>query len=224
MPELHRWDMQPSEARALQQELCGRVKLQPLPASFTLLGAADLAYVSSTNQLVAVILTFQWPSIEIIESAHIVAPVTFPYIPGLLSFREVPPLLEAYRKLRRPPEVLLCDGQGIAHPRRFGLASHLGLCLDIPTVGCAKKRLCGEHDSLELRRGSATPLRLQDGLVGWVFCSRDRVKPIYISPGHLSDLESSKDLVHRCLGRFRIPEPLRQAHNLATHLRKGLSD
>ena len=223
MSELHRWDLRPSEAKALQQELAERVKLEPLPDNFSILGAADIAYVSATNQLVAAIVTFQWPDLALIESSHIVAPITFPYVPGLLSFREIPPLLEAHCKLRRPPEVLLCDGQGIAHPRKIGLASHLGLCLNIPTVGCAKKLLCGEHDYLELRRGCATPLRLCDETVGWVFCSRDGVKPIYISPGHLSDLESSKELVNRCLRRFRIPEPLRQAHNLATQLRKALS-
>jgi deoxyribonuclease V len=224
MPELHRWDLQPAAAKALQLELAERVRLQSLPTAFRVLGAADIAYVAATKQLVAVMVTFQWPDLTLLESSHVVAPVAFPYIPGLLSFREVPSLLEAHRKLRRPPEVLLCDGQGIAHPRKFGLASHLGLCLEIPTVGCAKKLLCGKHDELGLRRGSASPLRLRDEAVGWVFRSRDAVKPIYISPGHLSDLESSKDLIHRCLGRFRIPEPLRQAHNLATRLRLSLAD
>ena len=224
MPELHRWDLQPAEARALQQELAERVRFRPLPATFEILGAADIAYVAATNQLVAAMVTFQWPDLTLIESSHVVAPITFPYIPCLLSFREVPSLLEAHHKLQRPPEVLLCDGQGIAHPRRFGLASHLGLCLDIPTVGCAKKLLCGKHEDLELRRGCATPLRHKGEVVGWVFRSRDGVKPIYISPGHLSDLESSRDIIHRCLSRFRIPEPLRQAHNLATQLRKALSD
>jgi deoxyribonuclease V len=223
MPELHRWDLRPAEARALQKELSGRVKLQPLPETFTVLGAADIAYISSTNQLVAAIVTFRWSCLELIETSHVIAPIAFPYIPGLLSFREVPPLLEAHGKLQHPPEVLLCDGQGIAHPRRFGLASHLGLCLGIPTIGCAKKLLCGEHDGVELNRGASMPLRLGDEVVGWVFRSRTGVKPIYISPGHLTDLDSSKDLVHRCLGRFRIPEPLRQAHNLATQLRKELS-
>lgn len=215
--------MLPKEAKVLQLALAERVKIQPLPESFSLLGAADIAYVSATNQLVAAILTFQWPGLALIETSHVVAPIEFPYIPGLLSFREVPPLLETYRKLQVPPEVLLCDGQGIAHPRRFGLACHLGLCLDIPTIGCAKKLLCGNHDHLEPRRGCSTPLCLGDEAVGWVFCSRDGVKPIYISPGHLSDLESSKELIHRCLGRFRIPEPLRMAHNLATQLRISLS-
>jgi deoxyribonuclease V len=224
MQTLHSWDLSPKEARILQQSLADRVKLQPLPGSFTALGAADIAYVSATNQLVAAILVFKWPDLSLIETSHVVAPITFPYVPGLLSFREIPPLLAAFGKLRRPPEVLLCDGQGIAHPRRFGLASHLGLCLDIPTIGCAKKLLCGKHDDMELHRGSSTPLHLGDETVGWVFCSRDGVKPIYISPGHLSDLESSKKLVQLCLSRFRIPEPLRQAHNLATQLRRALAD
>jgi deoxyribonuclease V len=224
MGGFHRWDLKPAEARVLQQDLAAEVKLQPLPKEFAILAAADIAYVSSTNQLVAVIISFRWPELSPIESSHVIAPITFPYIPGLLSFREVPPLLEAHAKLQHLPEVLLCDGQGIAHPRRFGLASHLGLRLNLPTIGCAKKRLCGEHDPLDLRRGSAVPLKFRDEVVGWVFCSRNGVKPIYISPGHLSDIESSKDLIERCLSRFRIPEPLRQAHNLATQLRKELSN
>ncbi len=218
------WEVQPAEARDRQRELAAHVRLQSLPRTFRVLGAADIAYLAASNQLVAVMVTFEWPDLGLIERSHVVAPITFPYVPGLLSFREVPSLLAAHRKLRQPPEVLLCDGQGIAHPRRFGLASHLGLCLDTPTVGCAKKLLCGKHGELEFRRGSATPLHLRDEVVGWVFRSRDGVKPIYISPGHLSDLESSKDLIHRCLGRFRIPEPLRQAHNLATQLRIFLAD
>jgi deoxyribonuclease V len=224
MPELHRWDLQPAAAKASQLELAERVRLQSLPTAFRVLGAADIAYMAATKQLVAVMMTFEWPEIAVIESSHVIAPITFPYVPGLLSFREIPPLLAAHRMLQHPPEVLLCDGQGIAHPRKFGLASHLGLCLEIPTVGCAKKLLCGKHGELGIHRGSATPLHLRDEAVGWVFRSRDGVKPIYISPGHLSDLESSKDLIHRCLGRFRIPEPLRQAHNLATQLRLSLAD
>jgi len=132
-------------------------------------------------------------------------------------------VLAALGKLQYPPDVLLCDGQGIAHPRRFGLASHLGLCLDLPTVGCAKSRLCGDYEPFALQRGAGVPLRFRDEVVGWVFCSRTGVKPIYISPGHLSDQESSKELIRRCLGGFRIPEPQRQAHKLATQLRNALA-
>ena len=147
-----------------------------------------------------------------IESVHCVCRVAFPYVPGLLSFREVPPLIEAYRKIREKPDVLLCDGQGIAHPRKLGFAAHLGLCLGIPTVGCAKSRLCGDHESLTLRKGSSKPLFVNGEQLGLVMCSRDGVKPIYISPGHLSDIASSKRLISRCLRRYRIPEPLRLAH------------
>ncbi|MHC1743421.1 MAG: deoxyribonuclease V [Syntrophobacteraceae bacterium] len=218
------WDLSPKEARSLQEALAPQVKIQPLPEDFNILGAADIGYVKSADLLVAVVITFRWPGLEILETAHVTTPATFPYIPGLLSFREIPPLLQAVQYLERLPDVLLCDGQGIAHPRRFGLASHLGLCLGLPTVGCAKTRLCGEHEPLDLRFGNHTPLRLGDDVVGSVLCSRNNVKPLYVSPGHLSDLESSRATVLRCLRRYRIPEPLRQAHNLATHLRTKVAE
>jgi deoxyribonuclease V len=217
------WNLAPAEAKALQFKLARSVRLQPLPQDFDVLGACDLGYVKSTDQQVAVMLTFRWPSLEPLEVSHVVTTVSFPYIPGLLSFREVPPLLVAYDQLERKPDVLLCDGQGIAHPRKLGIASHIGLCLDIPTVGCAKKRLCGTHEPLELRKGNSTPLFLRKEIIGHVFCSRDGVKPLYISPGHLADFESSNEIILRCLGRYRLPEPLRQAHNTATRLRQELA-
>jgi deoxyribonuclease V len=216
------WDLSPKEAIALQKELAGRVVARPLPSRFKIIGASDIAYSKATDRLVAVMLTFTWPGLEPVEAAHLVSSVPFPYIPGLLSFREVPPLLETHRKLIRKPDVLLCDGQGIAHPRRLGLAAHLGLCLEIPTVGCAKSRLCGEHGPLVLRKGRSVPLLLGSEQVGLVYCSRDGVKPLYVSPGHLADIESSKKLVSRCVRRYRIPEPLRLAHIMATRLRIDL--
>lgn len=216
------WDLTPKEAIALQKQLAGSVMIQPLPSRFKILAASDIGYSRTTDQLTAVMLAFSWPGLELLETAEIVSPVLFPYIPGLLSFREVPPLIEAFRKLEHKPDVLLCDGQGMAHPRRLGFASHLGLCLNVPTVGCAKSRLCGEHAPLTLRKGRSVPLLLDGEQVGLVYCSRDRVKPLYISPGHLSDITSSKKLVSRCLGRYRIPEPLRLAHITATLLRRQL--
>lgn len=222
MPCPRKWDVTPEQAIALQRTLAAGVQLQPLPDSFEVLGASDIGYVPSVDRLVAVMLTFRWPGLELLESTHVVAPILFPYIPGLLSFREVPPLIEAYHKLERKPDILLCDGQGIAHPRRLGLATHMGLCLDIPTVGCAKKRLCGKHAPLDEHKGSYTPLIYRGVTVGYVFRSRNKVKPLYISPGHLADLETSRAIIERCLGRFRLPEPLRQAHQLATRLRVGI--
>jgi deoxyribonuclease V len=220
---LHSWDLTPKEAMALQRVLAGEVVLQPLPRVFRILGASDIGYVKHGDLLVAVVLTFSWPELQPLEAVRAVCPVRFPYIPGLLSFREIPPLIEAFQQLQSRPDVLLCDGQGIAHPRKFGLAAHLGLCLGLPTVGCAKKRLCGKHAPPPVSKGRSVPLYLDEEVVGSVYCSRDNVKPIFVSPGHLSDIETSEQLISRCLGRYRIPEPLRQAHLLATKLRMQLS-
>lgn len=217
----HRWDLSPREAVQLQKELARKVVLQPLPLDFDVLAAADLSYFKGGTYLAAVIVTFRWPDLSPIETVHVKAPVKFPYVPGLLSFREIPALLEAFQRLRTRPDVFLCDGQGLAHPRKFGLACHLGLVLDLPAVGCAKSRLCGEHPPLELRKGHSVPLVLNGERVGSVYCSRTGVKPLYISPGHLADLPSSEELVSHCVGRFRIPEPLRRAHAAATALREG---
>ncbi|MFZ0928524.1 MAG: endonuclease V [Syntrophobacteraceae bacterium] len=210
--EPHSWRLSVKEAVALQNTLAAQVRIQPLPTRLKILGAADISYSRQTDLLIAVIVSLRWPGLDLLDSVHYVCRATFPYVPGLLSFREVPPLIEAYRKIREKPDVLLCDGQGIAHPRKVGFASHLGLCLGIPTVGCAKSRLCGDHESLRLRKGSSKPLLVSGEQLGVVFCSRDGVKPIYVSPGHLSDIASSERLVSRCLRRYRIPEPLRLAH------------
>ncbi|HIJ75668.1 MAG TPA: endonuclease V [Deltaproteobacteria bacterium] len=210
--EPHSWTLSVKEAIALQKTLAAQVRIQPLPSGLKIIGAADISYSRHTELLIAVIVSLRWPGLDLIESVHYISRVGFPYVPGLLSFREVPPLIEAYRKIRQKPDVLLCDGQGIAHPRKLGFAAHLGLCLGIPTVGCAKSRLCGNHESLTLRKGSSKPLLVNGEQLGLVLCSRDGVKPIYISPGHLSDIASSERLISRCLRRYRIPEPLRLAH------------
>ncbi|MGA2224021.1 MAG: endonuclease V [Syntrophobacteraceae bacterium] len=220
--EQHDWSLSPKEAIALQKRLAAEVRIQPLATRLKIIGAADISYCRHTGRLIAVILSFKWPSLDLIESVHHICKAAFPYVPGLLSFREVPPLIEAYRKIAQKPDVLLCDGQGIAHPRKLGFAAHLGLCLGIPTVGCAKSRLCGDHERLTLRKGRSVPLLLDGEPVGLVFCSRDGVKPIYISPGHLSDIASSKRLVSRCLRTYRIPEPLRLAHIDANRIRQKL--
>lgn len=217
--EPHSWTLSPKEAVSLQKTLAGLVVTQPLPAGLKIVGATDISYSKNSDLLIAVIATFELPRLEFIESAHHVCRATFPYVPGLLSFREIPPLLVAWGAIAKKPDVILCDGQGIAHPRKLGLAAHLGLCLGIPTVGCAKSRLCGSYEEPPMKKGSSRPLLLNGEQVGCVLRSRDSVKPIYVSPGHLSDVESSKRLVLRCLDRFRIPGPLRFAHIEANRLR-----
>lgn len=217
--ESHSWALSPMEAISLQKTLAERVLAKPLAARLKVVGATDISYSRNSDLLIAVIVTCKLPGMELIESVHHVGRASFPYIPGLLSFREIPPLLGAYAKIGQKPDVILCDGQGIAHPRKLGLAAHFGLCLDIATIGCAKSRLCGSFDEPPQKKGSSRPLFLNGEQVGIVYRSRDGVQPIYISPGHLCDLKSSKKFVARCIGRYRIPEPIRLAHSEANRKR-----
>ena len=219
------WELSPKEAVKLQRELAAQVILRPLSMNFRFLGASDLTYlkVNGETRHIAVLAVFSWPDLALVEMVDVTGIARFPYVPGLLSFREAPPLLEAWQMLRRPPDVLLCDGQGLAHPRKLGLACHLGLCLGIPTVGCAKTRLCGDHGEPAPAKGSFAPLSLNGEIVGAVFRSRDRVKPLYVSPGHLCDVGGAVELVSRCVGKYRIPDPQRLVHNRATELRRACS-
>ncbi|MEW6757979.1 MAG: endonuclease V [Acidobacteriota bacterium] len=155
------------------------------------------------------------------DSAVVRMEVDFPYVPGLLAFREVPVLAEAYSLLRVRPDAVLVDAQGTAHPRRFGSAAHLGVALGVPTVGCAKSRLCGEHGEPGPERGAFSPLLLEGETVGAVLRTRAGVRPVYVSPGHLSDLTTCLDLVLRCSPRWRLPEPIRRAHLLVNGARRG---
>ncbi|MEJ2201942.1 MAG: deoxyribonuclease V [Desulfuromonadaceae bacterium] len=219
--ELHRWKVDYRQAVELQRELAGQLRLENLlPASVTTVGGVDVSYEKHGNLFFAAVVVLDGSSMQPVDQAHAVARVDFPYIPGLLSFRELPVILEAFRRLKTVPAAVLVDGQGIAHPRCFGLASHLGLWLDIPTVGCAKSRLCGSHDEPGCKRGDWSPLLLDQRTVGAVLRTRDRVKPMYISPGNLIDVQGAVDLVLSCLGRYRMPEPTRLAHHLTNRLRR----
>ncbi len=165
-----------------------------------------------------------FPSLRPIEVAYHQMETTFPYIPGLLSFREAPVLIEAYNKLKVIPDIVFVDGQGIAHPRGIGLASHLGLAIDSVTVGVAKSRLVGEFDaaSLGLRKGSKVPLTYMGRTVGYVLRTRDKVNPVFVSPGHRVDLDTAVELTMMVTGRYRIPEPTRLAHTEVSKLRAQL--
>lgn len=217
----HRWDLGYREAAALQSELAARVRLLPLPLRrIRRVAGADIAVSGDTG--VAAVVVFDFPSLEIVEECAAAAELSFPYVPGLLSFREIPALAECLREVRTPFDVLLCDGQGVAHPRRFGLASHLGLLLRKPTVGCAKSRLVGEHGAVGPGRGDFSPLMHKGKRVGCALRTRDGVRPVYVSPGHLVDHASSRRIVLACATRFRIPEPTRQADRLAGEEKRRL--
>ena len=209
---LHPWNITPKEAITLQKQLASRVVVKPLPERITLVAGADVGYSSRYKAAVAALATYTYPSLEFRELVQFSGEIAYHYRPGLLSFRELPLLLEAFQLLQGQPDVVLCDGQGIAHPRRLGLASHLGLWLDLPTVGCAKTRLVGTHGKVGPKKGQYRSLMHRHELVGVVLRTRTEVKPLYVSPGHLADFESSRRLVMRCCSKYRLPEPIRQAH------------
>ena len=218
----HRWPRSARAAAALQSRLAGRLEIRSGPRCVGLVAGADVAFTAGGTMLVAAIVILRHPGMEIVETSAVRRPVTFPYIPGLLSFREAPAIVAAWRRLRRRPDLLLCDGQGIAHPRGLGLAAHLGLLLGVPAIGCAKSRLCGTHDEPGPRRGDRAPLVLNGHVVGAVVRTRDRVRPLYVSPGHLVGVEAAVRWVLACGGGFRLPEPTRQADRLVGRLAHGL--
>ncbi len=224
-PPLHGWDLTPAEAIGVQQRLRNLVRLQPLARPARTIAGADISFNKFSETVFAGIVVLSLPDLRIIESAGVRSVTKFPYVPGLLSFREAPSLLEAWEKLKTKPDVLMLDGQGIAHPRRFGIACHVGVLLDLPTIGCAKSILVGRYGELGLEAGSQSPLIDRGEQVGVALRTKNKVSPVYVSPGHLIDLDSSVDLVLRSTGKYRQPEPTRQAHLLVNRLRvEGATD
>ncbi|NDJ78864.1 MAG: deoxyribonuclease V, partial [Chloroflexi bacterium] len=178
-----------------------------------LVGGVDVSVKNNVSRAAVVVL--RYPDLTVIEAVRAEMPTPFPYIPGLLSFREGAVILDAMRRLQSPPDVFLFDGQGIAHPRRIGIASHIGLFIDTPTVGCAKKRLTGRHVEPPPEKGTWIALEDKGEIVGVVLRTRTNVKPVYVSVGHRATLETARELVQRCTTRYRLPEPTRAAHNTA---------
>ncbi|BCR05962.1 endonuclease V [Desulfuromonas versatilis] len=221
IPCLHNWSMTYPEAAALQRQLAAEVTLvNRLPQPVRLVAGVDVSYQPHGELFFAGVVVLERPGLRVVEEASARGRVEFPYVPGFLSFRELPVVIEAFRNLNRVPDAILVDGQGIAHPRRLGVASHLGLWLGLPTVGCAKSRLCGEYEPPGPARGDRQPLQLGGEQVGVVLTTRDRVKPLFISPGHLVDIDTAAQLTLECCGRYRMPEPTRLAHHLTNRLRK----
>lgn len=215
---LHPWRVSHAQAVGVQQALRPRLVAAPLPASPRRVAGADVAYSRRTHRVYAAVVVVELPSLETVETVGVVRAAAFPYIPGLLSFREVPPLLEAFEQLAQAPDAAVFDGQGLAHPRRCGLACHAGLLLDLPSIGCAKTRLVGEHGPVPDRRWASTPLRVDGETVGAVVRTREGVKPVFVSPGHRADTRSAVDLVAALVGRYRLPEPQRRAHQATAAL------
>jgi len=206
------WPSTYRDGVALQERLRARVVIGPLSREVRIVGGVDAAFGKGEGRIYAAVVIFSYPDMEPIEEATASSDVLFPYIPGLLSFREGPAIIDAYRKLSTKPDLLIFDGQGIAHPRRFGIASHMGVLLDLPTIGCAKSRLVGEYREPGLKRGDFSPLFLAGEEVGAVLRTKEGVRPVFVSPGHMIDLETSVKMILTMCKGYRLPQPTRIAH------------
>ena len=211
--QLHSWDVSPEEARNIQNRLRQLVIHTDELADVQTVAGVDIGIKENLASASVVVLDF--PGLEPIDGATVESPVGFPYIPGLLSFRETPPLLKAFDQLKTEPDLLIADGQGLAHPRRFGLACHLGLILDTPAIGCAKSRLCGKHKEPDSQKGSHEYLWDKGGVIGAAVRTRHDTSVVYVSTGHRISLDSAIGLTLRCCKTFRLPETTRYAHKAA---------
>ncbi len=219
---LHLWSLSPTRAVSMQKRLAARVHTSALSKDVRLVAGADCAFVES-DRIIACWVVWDISDGTLVEKQHVVRAVRFPYVPGLLSFREAPALIAAARKLRTEPHVFMVDGHGLAHPRRFGLACHLGLFLGRPTMGCAKSRLCGVNCDPADRRGAIASLTDREGEIGRVVRTQRGVRPVYVSIGHLITLDDAVRLTLESCTKFRLPEPTRLAHAEVSRLRRSLS-
>ncbi len=216
IPKSPRWNLTPRAAIATQADLARRVITQDCIGELRLVAGVDVGFEGDANKIAcAAVVVLDFPTLTLVAQAIARAPVKFPYIPGLLSFREIPVILRALARLAVVPDVLIVDGQGRAHPRRFGLASHLGVLLDLPTLGCAKSILCGRAVEPANQVGAWSPLVDRDEVIGAAMRTRANVAPVYVSVGHRVSLERAIMLVGQCVTRYRLPEPTRLAHRAA---------
>ncbi|MHB0776636.1 deoxyribonuclease V [Halomonas sp. WWR20] len=226
---LHDWALAPQEAVAMQKKLAPRIERSDRLGEVRHIAGVDIGFEDDGTTTRAVIVVMTYPELDIVDRVLHREPTRMPYIPGLLSFRELPAALEAFKRLSVMPDLIMVDGMGIAHPRRLGIAAHLGLWLDRPTIGVGKSRLCGWHDDAPPAKGAWTPLhdrvRAEDPVgsreakeitIGAVLRTREKIKPLYISTGHRVGLDTAVDWVMRCVTRYKLPEPTRQADRLAS--------
>ena len=213
---IHDWNLSLKEAKEIQLELAKNVIHSNEISEINFVAGIDVGFDLKHNISKAAVAILSYPKLELVESTKAELKTVFPYIPGLLSFREVPVIIEALKKIQQIPDVILCDGQGIAHPRRFGLACHIGILTDIPTIGVAKSRLIGNYESLGREKGSTVPLMDKDEIVGSVIRSRNNVKPLFISIGHKLALDKCLEVVWNCITKYRLPETTRWSHRLAS--------
>jgi deoxyribonuclease V len=213
---IHPWVKNVAEAKIIQEQLRQQVVVSDCLKKIKYVAGVDVGFEDNYAISKAAVAVLSYPELELIETAIARIPTAFPYVPGYLSFREIPVILAALPQLKITPDLILCDGQGIAHPRRLGLASHLGVLLDLPTIGVAKSLFIGRHEPVSLTKGSWQPLIDQEEIIGVVLRSRTKVKPLYVSVGHKISLTTAIDYVMGCLTKYRLPETTRWADKLAS--------
>jgi deoxyribonuclease V len=218
MKPLHSWEVNVEEAIQIQENLRNRIILEKTFSEVRTIGGGDVAYSGDRNSLFAAIVVLSFPKMETIDFATASGEIPFPYIPGLLSFREGPVLIKVFQNLKVKPDVMIFEGQGIAHPRGLGLASHMGLWLDLPSIGCTKTPLLNDFIYPGPSKGSFELIRREGKEVGAVLRTKDKVKPLFVSPGHRIDLQTSIQLILETCQGFRTPEPLRKAHQASRNM------
>ena len=219
--QLHPWTVTPQEAIAIQQRLRSQVIEEPITSPIRSVAGCDISFDKGSDIIYAGVVVLKLPDLNEVARGTAVTRVNFPYIPGLLSFRESPAVLEAWSHLQTTPDALMVDGQGLAHPRRFGIACHLGLLLDLVSIGCAKSLLVGRFEEPSPRAGSYSPLIDREETIGVAMRTEDHVSPVFVSIGHRVTLDDAVQLVLKCTKGYRLPEPTRQAHLLVNALRRG---
>ncbi len=210
-----KWPESAAEAVIVQKELGQKVQIKNNFKTLKIIAGVDCSYDIKNNLSHAYVVLMELDNLKPITSTKAELPTTFPYIPGFLSFREIPVILEALKLLPQKPNLFMVDGQGIAHPRRMGIAAHLGVLLDMPSIGVAKSRLTGVYKEPGFQKGNQTPLMDKNEQIGTVLRSKDNVKPLFISPGHKVDNETAVKIVERCLTRYKLPEPTRIADKIS---------
>jgi deoxyribonuclease V len=211
----HRWDLPPKDAIRAQYRLRDRIIIKRLPRrNIRVIAGVDVSV--KNDRCKAAIVVMSYPGLKILESATCTTKTAYPYVPGLLTFREGPVILKCLKKLSAEPDLFIFDGQGLAHPRGIGLASHMGVILDKPSIGSAKSHLYGTYDPPELKKGAYSLIRDKEGSpIGAVLCTRDDTRPVFVSPGHLTDIPSAVRIILDCSPKYKIPEPIRAAHRAA---------
>lgn len=222
MKNLHNWNLSYSQAAQLQTRLAEKVRFEPLRSKPELIAGLDCAISKDGRRIVAACVLLKLSDFELVETADAIRKLNFPYIPGLLSFREAPVCIAAVEKLKCKPDIFIIDGQGVAHPRRLGIASHLGLLLDKPTIGCAKSRLTGQFEEPPPEKGSYGPLKDGEEVIGAVVRTRTNVAPVFVSVGNKCTLEDAIEVILSCVTKYRLPEPTRIAHQVVSRLKQTI--